>query len=534
MKPRTQPDLASTLESQGGQPPRRAAASFNHALQATPVGVSLVVLSRRSGVPELGRSPSSSIANMSTTITPILITLAVLLPMFALMVSLYRWNRRHREPDVGRIRILRGLLWFLVFVSGWTIKESAVKKQILISGSLFLMFCLCCIGTAMDAVGAEREWVELAKAKDAFSERAPTSMEPGAFAAFLESYSVAAGELADQFHSFLTTHPEGPYTEEAWKNWMEFLNIAAHGIPERMTQLVEAEQSVLNDPKADSTRRQQIRNNQIDRIQDLAAREQMIRQVKDEMKDPNLFFCSRMIELAHFMEQRHALEVLDEILELTSPPAPEVTSQLEQLREEQTALVQATVKDDQWLEHYREVNRRIKELGGYWKEQSKYYRNKALALKQQLDRIGKAMELRFTAADRSEFNLRNLRGRVVLLDFWATWCPPCIVGIIQEVRPAWLALREKGFEVVGISYDTEREPMERFLEKNHLGWTQYFHKDGMHAPLVQKLGAPGPPAYWLIDQNGVLVDMAALQNLKSKVERLLKAGEWPALSLPSR
>ena len=49
------------------------------------------------------------------TITPYLIAVAVLLPLLALMISLYLWVQRHRQPDAARVKVLFGLLWFLLF-----------------------------------------------------------------------------------------------------------------------------------------------------------------------------------------------------------------------------------------------------------------------------------------------------------------------------------------------------------------------------------------------------------------------------------
>ena len=50
------------------------------------------------------------------TLTPYLIAVAVLLPLLVLMVSLYLWVQRHRQPDAARLKVLHGLLWFLFFV----------------------------------------------------------------------------------------------------------------------------------------------------------------------------------------------------------------------------------------------------------------------------------------------------------------------------------------------------------------------------------------------------------------------------------
>ena len=55
-------------------------------------------------------------SNKMNTITPILIALAVLVPLLALMACLYLWVQRHRQPDAARLKVLRGLLWFLFFV----------------------------------------------------------------------------------------------------------------------------------------------------------------------------------------------------------------------------------------------------------------------------------------------------------------------------------------------------------------------------------------------------------------------------------
>lgn len=148
-------------------------------------------------------------------------------------------------------------------------------------------------------------------------------------------------------------------------------------------------------------------------------------------------------------------------------------------------------------------------------------------MKEALGRVEKPLELRFTVLDGTEVDVRNFRGKVVLLDFWATWCPPCIVGAVNKIKPIWQALHDQRFEVIGISYGTDRKVLERFIKKNGLSWPQFFAEDGKGNPLVKSLGAPDSPAYWLIDSEGAIVDMAPYGDLENKAHRLLAI---PAIS----
>ena len=102
----------------------------------------------------------------------------------------------------------------------------------------------------------------------------------------------------------------------------------------------------------------------------------------------------------------------------------------------------------------------------------------------------------------------------------ATWCAPCLAGIPQ-IKSAWDALHREGFEVIALSYDTEREKLSRFVISYALPWPQFFAPEGTAAPLIQGLGQPGPPAYWLINPEGVLVDVNAGHDLEAKVKTLL-------------
>ena len=133
----------------------------------------------------------------------------------------------------------------------------------------------------------------------------------------------------------------------------------------------------------------------------------------------------------------------------------------------------------------------------------------------------KPLDLKFTAADGKEFDLAKLRGKVVLLDFWASWCGPCI-GEMPNVVATYKKLHDKGFEIVGVSLDQEKEAMEAALKKQGMTWTQYFDGQGWKNKISSSFGIESIPAAWLLDKKGMLreTDLRG-DDLGKGVEKLL-------------
>jgi thiol-disulfide isomerase/thioredoxin len=132
----------------------------------------------------------------------------------------------------------------------------------------------------------------------------------------------------------------------------------------------------------------------------------------------------------------------------------------------------------------------------------------------------KPLDLKFKAFDGADVDLEKLRGKVVLIDFWATWCGPCMAEIPNVVK-AYEDFKAKGFEIIGISLDEERADLARVLKTKNITWPQYFDGKGWENPYAKKYGIEAIPAMWLVNKAGMVIDTEAQENLPAKIEKLL-------------
>ena len=154
--------------------------------------------------------------------------------------------------------------------------------------------------------------------------------------------------------------------------------------------------------------------------------------------------------------------------------------------------------------------------------------------------IQKPFPLRFTALDGKEVDLEKLRGKVVLLDFWATWCVPCVAAL-PELLKVYHKYHSQGLEVIGISMehaglspvDTPDQTASKlakakmrlvgFIKKKDLPWPQYFDGKGWDNPLAQPFVLSAIPTLMLLDSTGrVVAKNLQGEKLEAEIQRLLK------------
>ncbi len=98
-------------------------------------------------------------------------------------------------------------------------------------------------------------------------------------------------------------------------------------------------------------------------------------------------------------------------------------------------------------------------------------------------------------------------GHVTMIDFWATWCPPCRAEM-PNVIATYGKYHDQGFDIIGISLDDDLNALQAFTQKQGMPWQQYFDGLVWNNNLVKRYGVNSIPMDYLLDRNGVIIGKA--------------------------
>lgn len=132
-----------------------------------------------------------------------------------------------------------------------------------------------------------------------------------------------------------------------------------------------------------------------------------------------------------------------------------------------------------------------------------------------------APNLEFKNPEGKMVSLKSLRGKVVLIDFWASWCRPCRIENPNVVK-AYQKFKGEGFEIYGVSLDKSQDAWVKAIQQDQLNWINVSDLGGWNSAGAATYGVRSIPANFLIDENGIIIAKGLRgANLHAELQKLV-------------
>jgi thiol-disulfide isomerase/thioredoxin len=146
---------------------------------------------------------------------------------------------------------------------------------------------------------------------------------------------------------------------------------------------------------------------------------------------------------------------------------------------------------------------------------------KAAGARRRLEAVGKKLDFQGKSPEGKTIDLADFRGKVVLIQYWATWCGPCKTDM-DTLKELLAKHGGSGFTIIGVSLDDTAQEMAGYVREKRLPWPQIFEEGGLDSRPANTLGILTLPTMILVDQQGKVVNRNVhASELDEELKRLL-------------